>query len=294
MSILISIICKSRRPELWRSFYNQFKTDKVNFEIIFIGPFLPKEKLSENCKFIQSFVKPSQCDEIGIRYSSGKYICIFADDLISKTIDPLYLFKNEIETNNYSEQILINPKAKSHGDSLNKPLKDFNYLYVPWAPLFRRSILEKINSFDSRFIAVLHDTDLYLRMLQHGCKIFDSEVEFVEETRKKFETSIFQEYAARDRSQLKKMWFINNKFSLKINQKNKTYSRENILNISYKPKGKWRFSNYYAFLFFNSKIIRGLLKILKFDFPIFHKFYYNHKENIFIKIFARTIKKIFY
>ena len=88
------------------------------------------------------------------------------------------------------------------------------------------------------------------------------------------------------------MWFINNKFSLKINQKNKLIV-ENILNISYKPKGKWRFSNYYAFLFFNSKIIRGLLKILKFDFPIFHKFYYNHKENIFIKIFARTIKKFF-
>lgn len=81
----ISIICSSRRPYLWKKFYNQIHSDNIDYEIIFIGPFKPKFKLPKTCKFIHTIVKPTQCAEIGFRAANGNFLFgPLADDLISK------------------------------------------------------------------------------------------------------------------------------------------------------------------------------------------------------------------
>ena len=77
----LSIICSSRRPYLWQDVHKQIHSEKINYELIFIGPFKPRFKLPTNCRFIHSIVKPAQCFEIGCRSSAGDFLALFTDDI---------------------------------------------------------------------------------------------------------------------------------------------------------------------------------------------------------------------
>ena len=85
--MLISVICSSRRPYLWKNLYNLIHSDNIDYEIIFIGPFKPNFKLPKTCKFIHTIVKPPQCFEIGCRKSKGKFI-------LGPLADDVYLQRN--------------------------------------------------------------------------------------------------------------------------------------------------------------------------------------------------------
>src|SRR3989344_5098061 len=77
----ISLIGSAIRVQLWEELYNDLsKSNKVPFEIVFIGDKVPKFKLPANFRFYFSRVKPAQCWEAAFRKSSGDYVCLIADD----------------------------------------------------------------------------------------------------------------------------------------------------------------------------------------------------------------------
>jgi len=84
--IEVSIIATAHRPKNWEIVFNSVVSN-LNFEVIFVGPKkLPKNtNLPDNFRFIKSKVKPTQCVEIAIRASRGKFLLLIADDLVFET-----------------------------------------------------------------------------------------------------------------------------------------------------------------------------------------------------------------
>ncbi len=290
---MISIICKSRRPELWLNFYDQFFTTKVDFEIIFIGPFKPAFELPKYCRFIHTIVKPAQCTEIGFRKAKGDYLVEFADDIKSQNKKILENIKNFLEKqkNNY---FLLSHQLYSYGDKVVIPNKKFNNLILPFSPVFSKKIFNYTKGVDSNFIAVLHETDLYLRMMQLGCKVIFSNIIFEENKRSLLEPTLYGEYAKVDNNYFERLWMSKNKFSLKKKRKVSSFRNSNITLISQGPKGKWKYKSFILFYVMQSNFKNKILKIFRLDFPFFHKIYYSNKNNIFINRFSRLIKYFFY
>jgi hypothetical protein len=290
---LISIICKSRRPELWIDFYNQFFTTKVNFEIIFIGPFKPAFELPKYCRFIHTIVKPAQCTEIGFRKAKGDYLVEFADDIKSKNKKILENIKNFLEKqkNNY---FLLSHQLYSYGDKVVIPNKKFNNLILPFSPVFSKKIFSLTKGVDSNFIAVFHEPDLYLRLMQLGCKVIFSNIIFEEKKRPMLEPTLYGDYAKVDGNYFESVWTLNKKFSFKKKRKISPFKNFNITILSQGPQGKWKYKSFILFYIMQSNFKNKILKILRLDFPLFHRIYYSNKNNFLIKRLSRIIKYLFY
>ena len=86
----ISIIVPSIYPELWPSLIENYNSNTVFVEIIFIGPEGCKFLLPKRVKFIKSNYKVVQCLEIGLRHATSSYIFQSGDDQIFKgSLDPV-------------------------------------------------------------------------------------------------------------------------------------------------------------------------------------------------------------
>jgi hypothetical protein len=290
---LISIICKSRRPELWTDFYNQFFTTKVDFEIIFIGPFKPAFELPKYCRFIHTIVKPAQCTEIGFRKAKGDYLVEFADDIKSKNKKILenIMFFLEKQKNNY---FLLSHQLYSYGDKVVIPNKKFNNLIIPFSPVFSKKIFSLTKGVDSNFIAVLHEPDLYLRLMQLGCKVIFSNIIFEEKKRPLLEPTLYGDYAKVDGNYFESVWTFKKKFSFKKKRKISPFKNFNITILSQGPQGKWKYKSFILFYIMQSNFKNKILKIFRLDFPLFHRIYYSNKNNFLIKRLSRIIKYLFY
>ena len=79
---MITFICPSIRPKYWDYIQKSIHDDNFQYEIIFIGPkHSYTNSLPPNCKFIKTFVKPSQCFQIGALNSKYDLICLLSDDI---------------------------------------------------------------------------------------------------------------------------------------------------------------------------------------------------------------------
>ena len=77
----LSIIVPGIRNQNWIKLYESVNVHDL-WEIIFVGPYAPPIKLSEqnNVKYIHSFRSPCTCQQIGLHFSTGDYITWAADD----------------------------------------------------------------------------------------------------------------------------------------------------------------------------------------------------------------------
>jgi len=290
---LISIICKSRRPELWLNFYNQFFTTKVDFEIIFIGPFKPSFKLPKQCRFIHTIVKPSQCAEIGYLSAKGDYIMEPPDDLVIKNSKPLETIQKKIRKQK-NIFFLMSHQVISYGDIIVKPYKEYNDLILPFSPIFNKKVFNLVKGIDKNFIGVMFEIDLYLRMMQKGCKVIFSGLTFYEKKRSLLEPTLFGDYSNLDRKYFASIWKLNGVFNFNSKRKVNFFKKKDLLSVSQHPQGKWSYKSFILFYLMQSNFKNKILKIMRFDFPIFHKIYYSNKNNFLIKQVSRIIKYLFY
>lgn len=290
----ISIICSSRRPRLWKKFHSQLHSDKVDYEILFIGPFKPSFILPKNCKFIHTIVKPSQCSEIGFREASGEYLLgPLGDDLISKKnkiVEDLVKFINQQK----DDLFLLSTQVVSYGETLVKPSIEFNNLTIPHSPVFSKRIYNLVGGIDKNFIAVMYEVDLYLRMMQIGCKVYHSEISFFEIERSILEPTLYGDYSKADKELFNNLWRTNNCFNFKTKRLVNNFSSKNIIVESQGPSGKWKYKSIILFYIMQSNFKNKILKLLRLDFPIFVRFYTKNKNNLVIKSLGKLIKKIFY
>ncbi len=290
----ISVIFSSRRPHTWKDLYDQIHSNNVDYEIIFLGPFKPNFELPKNCRFIHTLVKPSQCAEIGFRESKGKFIFAYlTDDYKPEQNHILEILSKSIKAQK-DDLFILTTQLKSYGDIVTKPSQEFNNLIIPHAPVFSKRIFNLVGGIDSNFIAVMYDVDLYLRMMQLGCKVYPSGVNFTEKKRPLLEPTLFGDFSNLDKKYFNSVWKTNNKYDFKTVRKIKKFYSNNITSISQEPKGKWKYKSFILFYLMQSNFKNKILKILRLDFPFFRNIYYNNKDNYFIKKFAKLIKFLFY
>jgi hypothetical protein len=243
IEIDVSIVATAHRPENWKTVYDSVITN-LNVEFIFVGPNSPKWELPSNFKYIKSKVKPTQCVEIGLRASTGKFILIFADDLVFEAPHSIDKLKLALEAKQdefavagckYIDRGVIQPDSMlrfTHGDE-NSPV-------MPLAGLMYKSALDKIGSIDRRFVAVSYDLDLGMRFWEAGGGTFLNDV-FVHELEALRGTSrLFNENWKYDREFLNSLWIINDQFSPHRLCPVEPFQDIHIIKFSQGPRGHWR------------------------------------------------------
>jgi hypothetical protein len=173
---VVSVIVATKKPELWPDFCQNFSSNKIPFEIIFVGPNSPTFKLPENVIFIKTNVKPTQCVEVAFRQSEGEFIFQVVDDFVftDGVIDILY--ENFLKANN--DKNVFSPRHQKSSGTL-KP--DSRCLMAPKqlnSPLIalcggfiKKETWNELGGLDSHFITSLSVRDLFLRGYGIGGKL---------------------------------------------------------------------------------------------------------------------------
>ena len=289
----ISVIIPSNNRKNWSRLIKNLKSDKIDYEILFIGPVYSHSK-NKKIKIITSYLKPVQCLQIGLKYSTGNFIIQMADDcLLRGTRDPLYRL--------YSLSKKYPNKIISCKYSVNKiPVKSYEYNYLPWddktklpiAPLVKKDDIKKVGGYDKKFIAVLSDIDLYLRLKQSNKKFFFSNVYIDEDKRFNKSNNLLPTYWSHDRSNLDRCWIkkLNGeKITLSKTrlERVKKFNNKNINKIAQGESGKWKFNNKVYYILINNK----LSKILFFMITMFTNTRHYYINNIISKM-KKILKKI--
>ena len=97
----ISVIIPTNNPKNLDSLIKNLSSKKIDYEIIFIGPFkFITKKFKKRVKFIESYLKPTHCLQLGLFYSTGNYLIQMADDCLLKGHnDPLYYLYKKAKSN---------------------------------------------------------------------------------------------------------------------------------------------------------------------------------------------------
>ncbi len=266
----ISVIIPTNNPKNLDSLIKNLSSKKIDYEIIFIGPFkFNTKKFKKRVKFIESYLKPTHCLQLGLFYSTGNYLIQMADDCLLKGHnDPLYYLYKKAKSN---PKKLISCRYSVNG----VPSKNYEYNYLPWddstnlpiAPLMKKKDIIKVGGYDKTFIAVLSDIDLYLRLRQ-SCKLefYYSKI-FVDENKKYNKSNnLLPTYWNHDRNNLDKFWVKNKKKIYLSKTRNKKIQKfVNSANLISKPQGtlgKWIYNNKYYFKFIDNKFVKILFFII--------------------------------
>lgn len=163
----ISIIASSVRPALYEQFFDSFREETVDYEVIFAGPlafglgsFEPRDY--PILEYIQTAnIKPAQCYEIARRKARGEVIVWAADDCE---------FRGEILTKAYEywkskndEKLALSLQTREFyldgGDGFCDMTKhsfiggdSSTPLMAPLAMISRKLVDEEIGGFDRRFV----------------------------------------------------------------------------------------------------------------------------------------------
>jgi len=176
---MISIVSSTARPLLWLDFYKHLGTNKVDFEVIFVGPNEPDFQLPSNMRFIKSPVKPAQCVEIGTRAANGDYLLVTADDLFFQDPHPLDTLLEDFLSYENDKLMLssgyawYSPTApegyvKLGPDFHKSPEIDGKHYILPVGFTIRRDYYRYLGGVDRRFIALYWDLDLCYRVIRDG------------------------------------------------------------------------------------------------------------------------------
>lgn len=252
----ISIIIPAININNWQNVINNLYCDKIKFEIIFLGPFRPNIKLPKYCRYIQTFVKPPQCLEIGYRLSKGNFIMQFADDCKLSTNNGIFKIYNLWKKNGADIKKLISCKYKT---PKHRTLKD-DYRFMPWdktspllpiTPLLPKVLLKKFGSYDKGFEAVLADLDLYMRLVRNGCKFIFTNIYYIEDKNINKGNILLGDFWNKDKIFLDNLWIddVNKplkqrKFSKTRNLKFNKFVSKDLIKKTQEPYGKWRYNNY--------------------------------------------------
>ncbi len=127
----LSIIMPGIRPQNWERAYNSaYNTNKTNFELIIISPFVPSQYLLDhtNVKFIRDFGSPTRATCIGSLLAEGKYIfptmaddAVFIDGAIDKNLEVLKAMGDRIHN------VVVAKYSESQGFSHKERYQDDEY-----------------------------------------------------------------------------------------------------------------------------------------------------------------------
>ena len=268
---IISLYASAARPENWMRLYDSVKYNSCEFEIVFVGPNIPKIQLPKQFNYIQSFTKPVQCAEIAARNAKGEYLLHCVDDLTFKdknALDKILEFYNQNIHANH--ELILTPKLMRDGKKYNESnYKLYPNLdgcpYVPISIFIKKSLYLSLGGYDVNFIASMADTDLaYRGITEMNAKIEFVET-FVEENNKNdaYGRTLFEDYKHYDLVLLKNLWFTDEVFLYKRALKHEAFSGINIHSVTQGKKGRWEYTNKYIEKIFTLRLYYVLKHLTK-------------------------------
>ena len=275
-NIEASILISSKNKFAIRNIVDNFKDNRIKYEIIIAGPFSNYNE--KNLKIINSYNKPPQCHLEAFKLSKGKFVSFLPDDLF---------FNQKNFLDKWVKLAKKNKKKLVSLRLLNEINCDFNSYrfhpeikaspYLPIGPLLNRDLLRKIKIFDKRFNATFYDLDLYLRLLKKGYKVLFSNIQVKEKNYSSY--SLNQDYNSKDRRLLNELWTEKNLigtttiFGDKIFLKMRKNRLDKVQGYNFsklnKPQGnlgRWKLNNKFYF-FISNKIYFFIFKKI-FKLPV--------------------------
>jgi hypothetical protein len=230
----ISAYMTSIRPYRWMRIHEMLSKVGIPFEIVIVGPIEADFELPNEIKFYKSSLKPSQCQHTAGMLCQADKMLQIVDDIdyqegaIKSMYDELVKNDNAMATCHYHQN---NQDYTLYQNTAGQHLP-----YLPLLPvcgMFHRQAFLDCGGIDKRFLGVMGELDLYMRMNQLGYKtIF---VDFIcnENTQfqNKDQSSLCSKFWPVDRPVLIDLWSTNNKFYFIRNDIVRKYNNENLLTI---------------------------------------------------------------
>jgi len=170
---VVSIYMKANRPFLWEGLYNSLlSSNKIPFEVIFVGDVPPEFTLPENMIYINSPTKPVQCAEIGFRACKGEFCFYAADDLefspgcLDLLLEKYYSMGREDVTVSCmhrvctGEIIPISRRGFIPGRA-DAPIH-------PIGSIYKTELFRNLGPRDKNFVATYEDFDMAMRFYEKG------------------------------------------------------------------------------------------------------------------------------
>lgn len=287
--IEVSILISSKNEFAIKDIVDNFKSNKIKYEIIIVGPL---RNYNENSlRILTSYNKPPQCHLEAFKFSKGNFVTFIPDDLyfVQKNFLDKWVKLAKKNKNKLVSLRLIN--------KINNNLNSYRFIHdlkesplMPISPLLNKDILKKNKIFDKRFAATLYDLDLYLRLLNDGYETLFSKIQIKEKSFSKY--SLNQDYNSQDRKLLNKLWTEKSKIGTTTMFGDKIYLRmrkkrlDKVQNYNIKklslPQGnlgRWKLNNKFYYIianiiyFFIFKKIVNTPKIENYLYYIYRKYF---------------------
>ena len=239
----ISIYASAYRPQNWMALYDSIGPNDADFEMVFVGPNPPAYELPPNFRFIQSFVKPTQCLEIAFRNTTGEFVMNMPDDCEFGTERPLDRLLETYRACNTDKVIVslrfrldgLDQVGAQHfvGDDPATPV-------MPVCGFMSRRAYAELGGIDRNFIAVMWDLDVAMRMYAQGGSVVLSDVYINEDKGKSQGSDLCGEYWRHDRTLLESLWMRDGAVTLQRADPLEPFSDEGIVDASQGPRGRWR------------------------------------------------------
>jgi len=237
----VSVCASSIRPNLWAKMYKSLENNKLDWEMIMVGP-NQGESPGPRFTHIQSNVKPAQCYEIAFRHAKGETLTWTADDAVYSPggLDNAY---NRWKI--CGEKTVVAFRTIEDG----RDITDWHHLMgkqvtsPAMAPfgLMSTALFHKIGGYDIRFVCGQSENDIVMRVLEIGGKVEICEANVVVNHQEAHQGStVFrQEFFTLDRVALESNWLDGKKVLAKRLTPVQSFTNESITEITQGVKGKW-------------------------------------------------------
>ena len=186
---IISIYATAINTYWWQELYDNLSTSEVPFEMVFCGHKSPDFILPHNFKFIESRVKPAQCNEIAFMNTVGEIVISFVDDMVPNEFFLDNMYKKFIKKSRGGRDDLILISPRQHKLNNTRPIYKCKYYFwpdlnsgisLPTLSMVKRETRER-HVTDRRFITNIGELDVAMRLISKGAKVtFCEEAHFYE------------------------------------------------------------------------------------------------------------------
>ena len=218
---VVSVFVPGIRTDKWLRFYKSLKSNRVSFEIIFIGDKRPKFDLPDRVRFVYSEVKPTQCAHIGFLHAKGEYLVPSGDDCVysKRSLDlMLKTLRRTGEKNTFVTPRYQTFRPYKKRSRKKEQLADFAVIrpkkgkppLLPVGGMVSRKLWNKLGGMDRRFICSDWEQDMAMKLWEIGGSVVKCKKCMITEVKEIPYPSILpNEYKDYDRRLLYSLWCVN-------------------------------------------------------------------------------------
>lgn len=232
----VSLFASAVNVGNWKSFMENLCKNKVDYEVVFVGPVSPPENIN-NLKYIKTAdIKPAQCYQIGAMEADGDILGLTADDaiyppgILDAVVDVFQKDRNIVLGTDIDERGgICKYESYTIGDDPG------GFIMCPFG-FFTKELFNTLGGFDRNFVTGQYENDFFMRC--HKSSVNFKKLEGYVIKAEHYKASRFSDHHDYGRQRNKDVWFSEGwKTDRMIPFE--PYSRVNIKEKSQDPVGGW-------------------------------------------------------